>query len=245
MKKQTNFKITISGGIYKDFKTNPDGSITISMEIHGDTQPIVVKESGITFVGIPIHTVTPLDDFMYYVPTTKDQIDLKKKIERVFAEKSIADFFIPFDYTQVKLFNLSFGSLGYSTESCNSWIASAKKDGCNLLTFSQYIMLLAWMLKTLTEKENWDNQKAWIAIAENSELLNDLNWEKTFGFLNFLSGTKKLLLPDDPSSNGCYMAGGGRNGNGWNYPLGQIIDDPRRDISFENHPYRCYGFICK
>lgn len=246
MKKQRDYTVTVSGGIYKDFKVNDDGSVTITMEMHEETEPTVKTEAGLTFVGIPVHTVSEEDEFLFYVPSNQKEIELRDKILKVLQENNnrFHDFFIPEDYTKVKLYNNSILGLGYGSESCNTWISSVKQYNCTLLSYSQYIMLLAWMLKVLTEKVGWDNKKAWTAIACNSELLSEVDWKETFGIENFLTTAKKYLLPDDPEKDkGCYQAEGGLNGRDWNYPLGQVYHDSRRDCSKKNCPYLIYGFL--
>ncbi|MCR5146828.1 MAG: hypothetical protein K6B70_05745 [Clostridia bacterium] len=247
MKKQRDYKVTVSGGIYKDFKVNDDGSVTITMEMHEDeTEPAVKKEAGLTFVGIPVHTVCEEDDFLFYVPSNNNEIELRDRILKVLQENNnhFHDFFIPEDYSQVKLYNSPIHSHGYGSSSCNTWIGGAKQYNCTLLSFSQYIMLLAWMLKTLTEKVGWDNKKAWSAIACDSSVLTELDWKETFGIESFLTTVKKYLLPDDTEKqSGCYQAEGGLNGRDWKYPLGQVYYDSRRDCSKENCPYLIYGFL--
>lgn len=246
MKKQTNFNITISGGIYKNFRVNSDGSVTVLMETHGYQPPAIKTESDITFTSVPITSITSDDDFLWYIPLKPSGHNLKERIREILKENTLKDFFIPEDYTKVKLFGQPIEALHYGSESCNTWINSAALQDCKIITYSQYVMLLAWMIKTLTEKEGWRPAKAWNAICENSEILSDLNWKRVFGFKSFLTGANKYLLPDDPiNDKGCYIASGGVNGRDWNYPLARISKDGRRDCDKRNAPYLCYGFLCK
>lgn len=247
MKKQTDYNVTLSGGTYKNINIKPDGSVTILMEILGDAQPTVETKAGITFTCIPVSSITQKDDFMWYVPSSSDEIKFKERIENIFSKKTVLeDFLIPVDYTEIKLFGDPIKALYYGSASCDTWIRNAEANSWKILRISQYISLLAWMIKILVEKEGWKHKKAWKAICENSELLLDLDWETIFGFKNFLTGANKYLLPDDPfKDKGCFMASGGLNDRDWNYPLAQITKDSRRDCNLKDASYSCYGFISK
>lgn len=248
MKKETTHNITISGGVINEYQLNPDGTLTITMEMHNDTTPTITAETNLTFVCIPTSKISISDSFMWYVPNEQEEIDLKKKILTILGnnENCFPDFFIPEDDAKVKLSGEPITSLGYGCASCDAWINSAEKDNAKLITISQYVMLLAYMLKALTEKEGWTKESAWYAICQDSEKLKSLNWEKTFGFKNFLTTGKKYISPDDLSTTtGCYMACGGINSYGWKYPIAQIIHDPRRDCSKKNASYNVYGFLAK
>lgn len=249
MKKETTYNITISGGTFNDFRVNNDGTVTITMEMHdSNTPPTVTSEAGPTFVCIPTSKISIANDFMWYVPTDVQEIELKKNILRILGdnENCFPDFFIPEDFEKVKLFGQPKTSLGYGSASCDTWINSAEQEGCTLITISQYTMLLAYMLKVLTENEMWKPEHAWYAICQDSEQLNSLDWEKTFGFKNFLTAGKKYLIPDDTRSTlGCYMASGGINDRDSKYPLARIIRDSRSDCGKKDAPYLIYGFLAK
>lgn len=246
MKKQTTYTVTVSGGIYKDFKVNADGSVTVTMEMHEEEQPTVKSEAGLTFVRIPASTVSVADGFMWYVPENEKEITLKREILKVLGnnENNFPDFFIPEDSMKVKLFGQPLTYLGSGSASCDAWINSAEQVGHEIITISQYTMLLAYMLKVLTTNVGWENEQAWYAICQDSEQLNSLDWEGTFGFKKFLSTGKKYIAPDDVSRTlGCYIASGGINDQNWKYPIAEILYDSRSDCDKKNAPYKVYGFI--
>lgn len=247
MKKQTDYEITLSGGIYKAIEHNPDGSITIKLKTLGEPQPPKVDiTAGLTFTCIPVSIIKKTDDFMYYVPRTENEMEFKQKVENMLSTAEMEDFFIPVNFFEMKFRGEPINFLGCDSASCNAWISNAEYYDCEILKFSQYIGLLSWMLKTLIEKEKWEHKKAWYSICEDSELLHKLDWENIFGFKNFLGTTKRFLLPDDPSQDtGCFIASGGLNGRDWKHPLAQIIRDPRRDCNLKEASYGCYGFMTK
>lgn len=245
MEKITEYTLTITNvGNNTRIKTNEDGSITICMDMLNDDIPKVITTAGITFVRVNVESLTLHDDWLFYKPQTKEQQKFKETVEEILKNQTVKNFFIPKNYwKEVKFFNQPLNWTGVGSTSCNSWIHSAHKNEHEMLRYSQYIMLLAWMLKKMTETVCSLNE-AWEKICDDSISLTEINWESTFGFQSFM-GSKKFLLPDDPEDKGCYIAEGGGHYYHYKEPLAKIHHDFRRDVSLENHPYVCYGLVCK
>ncbi len=220
-------------------KTNEDGTISMSMTMLNDDTPHLKIEKGDDFIRINVEELHTYDDWLFYTPKTEKQKNFKARISEILEKGNIKNFFIPLDYCNLKFFNSSLKELHVGTNSCESWISSAKSHGSNMLTYSRYNLILAVMLKCLTEN-GYDANTSWSLICDDSRPLQDLDWVNIFGFKNFM-GYQKFLLPDDESDEGCYMSYGGLEYYSYLEPLADIVHNRRRDVSLEDCPFLCYG----
>lgn len=242
---KTNYTITISGGQIGDIQKNPNGTVTINVYCFDETKPKIETKAGLTFIRIPVHTLSIWDDFLIYTPQNEAESRFKDSVVKILSQnEKIKNFYIPENHSDILFGNLRSCDLHYGNYSCNAWIKNAQDNNWDILKYSSYIMLLAWMLKTLIEKLGWTKTIAYEAICTNSELLQHSKWKEIFGFESLLTSGHRYLLPDDSEDSGCFEAYGGINDSSWKYPLAKISHNHRRDCGKENAPYHAYGFVC-
>ena len=202
------------------------------------------------FILVPASTLSITDDFMKHRPKSDQEKAFKELLTKVI-KSGISDFYRPrldpsFD---------SEGKICYQAglkpavgKSYNWWEENAKAfcpdRKSRLGTKSEYVAFLGVLIKKLVES-GWSVDDAWNAVCNDSKKLGHY-WDSEGALHSFEpTGSREIcgyfdlanaikILAEDKDAGGFWLAGGGCNCYGFDFPLADLYHDFSRNFGLND-----------